>query len=377
MPIPPSHRHFCFSIRARDIERCEQTSRREGKSIVPWRAGRASSARKRRREAMEATNGGGEQGSRFRRVCVFCGSSSGKGSSYRDAAVELGKELVARKVGLVYGGGSLGLMGEVSEAVHKGGGHVIGVIPTTLMGKELTGETVGEVRAVADMHQRKAEMARNSDAFIALPALTRIMPTYTKLPSLFFFLTKASSSSYFLPQSRRCPVAVCVGAHRGLELAELAPKHVAILCFHARFPLACLISSSSMAPVAGGYGTLEELLEVITWAQLGIHSKPVGLLNVDGYYNLLLAFIDKAVDDGFIKPAQRHILVSAPDARGLVQKLEQVLLFDCPVEMRHPKVYVRTYVQEYESVQDETPKLRWGMEQVVYNSTPQAEIART
>jgi len=191
-------------------------------------------------------------------VCVFCGSSSGKRSSYRDAAVELGRELVARKVDLVYGGGSLGLMGEVSEAVHKGGGRVIGVIPTTLMGKEITGETVGEVRAVAGMHQRKAEMARNSDAFIALP---------------------------------------------------------------------------------GGYGTLDELLEVIAWAQLGIHSKPVGLLNVDGYYNFLLAFIDKAVDDGFIKPAQRHIFVSAPDARGLVQKLE-----------------------EYEAVADEdpaTPKLRW------------------
>ncbi|XP_021310562.1 probable cytokinin riboside 5'-monophosphate phosphoribohydrolase LOGL9 isoform X2 [Sorghum bicolor] len=196
--------------------------------------------------AAAAENGGAgkgsDSGSRFRRVCVFCGSSSGKRSSYRDAAVELGKELVARKVDLVYGGGSLGLMGEVSEAVHKGGGHVIGVIPTTLMGKEITGETVGEVRAVAGMHQRKAEMARNSDAFIALP---------------------------------------------------------------------------------GGYGTLDELLEVIAWAQLGIHSKPVGLLNVDGYYDFLLAFIDKAVDDGFIKPSQRHIFVSAPDASELVQKLER------------------------------------------------------
>ncbi|KAG2645028.1 cytokinin riboside 5'-monophosphate phosphoribohydrolase LOG3-like isoform X1 [Panicum virgatum] len=232
--------------------------------------------------AVERSGGGGGGGgtqvsgsSRFRRVCVFGGSSSGKRSSYRDAAVELGRELVARKVDLVYGGGSLGLMGEVSEAVHKGGGHVIGVIPTTLMGKEITGETVGEVRAVAGMHQRKAEMARNSDAFIALP---------------------------------------------------------------------------------GGYGTLDELLEVIAWAQLGIHSKPVGLLNVDGYYNFLLAFFDKAVDDGFIKPAQRHIFVSAPDARGLVQKLE-----------------------EYEAVADEdpaTPKLRWEIEQVGYNAALQAEIAR-
>ncbi|KAM0851509.1 hypothetical protein ACQ4PT_052374 [Festuca glaucescens] len=181
-----------------------------------------------------------EEGPRFRRVCVFCGSSSGKRSSYRDAAVGLGKELVARKMDLVYGGGSLGLMGEVSEAVHNAGGHVIGSI---------TGETVGEVVAVSGMHQRKAEMARNADAFIALP---------------------------------------------------------------------------------GGYGTLDELLEVIAWAQLGIHTKPVkfhhlvGLLNVEGYYDFLLAFIDKAVDDGFIRPAQRHIFVSAPHARDLVHKLEVI-----------------------------------------------------
>ncbi|CAI9098015.1 OLC1v1034562C2 [Oldenlandia corymbosa var. corymbosa] len=132
-------------------------------------------------------------------------------------------------------------MGLVSQAVHNGGRHVLGVIPKTLMPRELTGETVGEVKAVANMHQRKAEMARNSDAFIALP---------------------------------------------------------------------------------GGYGTLEELLEVITWAQLGIHDKPVGLLNVDGYYNSLLSFIDEAVEEGFISPNARHIIVSAPTAKELVKKLE-------------------------------------------------------
>ncbi|KAM0827759.1 hypothetical protein ACQ4PT_067980 [Festuca glaucescens] len=137
--------------------------------------------------------------SRFRRICVFCGSSKGKKTSYQDAAVELGKELI-------------------------------------------TGETVGEVKEVADMHQRKAEMARQSDAFIALP---------------------------------------------------------------------------------GGYGTLEELLEVITWAQLGIHEKPVGLLNVDGYYNALLSFIDKAVEEGFIKPTARHIIVLAPTPDELLDKLEE------------------------------------------------------
>ncbi|KAH7669147.1 Cytokinin riboside 5'-monophosphate phosphoribohydrolase LOG protein [Dioscorea alata] len=211
--------------------------------------------------------------SRFKRVCVFCGSSSGKRTCYKDAATELGKELVARKVDLVYGGGSVGLMGLVSEAVHQGGGHVLGIIPKTLMNKEITGETVGEVKAVSSMHQRKAEMASHSDAFIALP---------------------------------------------------------------------------------GGYGTLEELLEVITWAQLGIHNKPVGLLNVEGYYNSLLAFIDKAVEDGFIQPFQRQIIVSAPTAKDLVQKLE-----------------------EYVPVQDAVvAKLCWEMEQVGYNSSLHSEISR-
>ncbi|XP_072961769.1 cytokinin riboside 5'-monophosphate phosphoribohydrolase LOG1-like [Typha angustifolia] len=179
--------------------------------------------------------------SRFNRVCVFCGSSPGKKPTYQVAAIQLGHELVERNIDLVYGGGSVGLMGLVSQAVYDGGRHVLGVIPRTLMPREITGETVGEVRAVSGMHQRKAEMARQADAFIALP---------------------------------------------------------------------------------GGYGTLEELLEVITWAQLGIHDKPVGLLNVDGYYNSLLSFIDKAVDEGFITPAARHIIISAQTAHELLSKLE-------------------------------------------------------
>nr|KJB20310.1 hypothetical protein B456_003G143200 [Gossypium raimondii] len=107
--------------------------------------------------------------SKFKRICVFCGSSPGKKNSYREAAIDLGRELVSRNIDLVYGGGSIGLMGLISQAVFDGGRHVIGVIPKTLMPKEITGETVGEVKAVSDMHQRKAEMARQSDAFIALP----------------------------------------------------------------------------------------------------------------------------------------------------------------------------------------------------------------
>ncbi|KAF3335178.1 cytokinin riboside 5'-monophosphate phosphoribohydrolase LOG1-like protein [Carex littledalei] len=180
--------------------------------------------------------------SRFKRVCVFCGSSPGKKASYQVAAIQLGNELVERKIDLVYGGGSIGLMGLVSRAVYSGGCHVSGIIPKKLLPREIVGETVGELRAVSSMHQRKAEMARLSDAFIALPG--------------------------------------------------------------------------------GGYGTLEELLEVITWAQLGIHNKPVGLLNVDGYYNSLLCFMDKAVDEGFIKPCARQIILSAQTPYELLSKLE-------------------------------------------------------
>ncbi|XP_022766985.1 cytokinin riboside 5'-monophosphate phosphoribohydrolase LOG7 isoform X2 [Durio zibethinus] len=217
-----------------------------------------------------------ETKSRFERICVFCGSSSGKKASYQEAAVELGKELVERRIDLVYGGGSVGLMGLVSQAVHDGGRHVLGVIPRTLMPREITGETVGEVRAVSDMHQRKAEMARQADAFIALPGMSSIQ-----------FVHHLSCSYNLL--------------------------------------------------VSSGYGTLEELLEVITWAQLGIHRKPVGLLNVDGYYNSLLSFIDKAVDEGFISPTARRIIVSAPTAKQLVRQLEE-------------------YVPEYDEI---TSKLVW------------------
>ncbi|KAK2452286.1 cytokinin riboside 5'-monophosphate phosphoribohydrolase LOG7 [Trifolium repens] len=179
--------------------------------------------------------------SRFKRICVFCGTSTGKNPSYQHAAIQLAKQMVERNIDLVYGGGSIGLMGLISQVVFDGGRHVIGVIPKTLMPREITGESVGEVQTVSDMHQRKAEMARQADAFIALP---------------------------------------------------------------------------------GGYGTLEVLLEVITWAQLGIHDKPVGLLNVDGYYNSLLSFIDNAVNEGFITPDARHIIVSAHTAQDLMCKLE-------------------------------------------------------
>lgn len=179
---------------------------------------------------------------KFKRVCVFCGSNPGYKKVFSDAAVELGNEMVNRKMDLVYGGGSVGLMGHISQRVHDGGCHVLGIIPKALVPIEISGEAVGDVRIVSDMHERKAEMALEAEAFIALP---------------------------------------------------------------------------------GGYGTMEELLEMITWAQLGIHKKPVGLLNVDGYYDSLLILFDKGVEEGFIKPGARHIVLSAPTAKELLTKMEQ------------------------------------------------------
>ncbi|XP_044471645.1 cytokinin riboside 5'-monophosphate phosphoribohydrolase LOG8 [Mangifera indica] len=180
--------------------------------------------------------------SKFKRMCVFCGSNSGHRKVFSDAALELGNELVRRKIDLVYGGGSVGLMGLISQTVYGGGCHVLGIIPKALMPLEISGETVGEMKTVLDMHERKAAMAREADAFIALP---------------------------------------------------------------------------------GGYGTMEELLEMITWSQLGIHKKPVGLLNVDGYYNFLLALFDNGVEEGFIKPGARQIIISAPTAKELLEKMEE------------------------------------------------------
>ncbi|KAG6527212.1 hypothetical protein ZIOFF_009307 [Zingiber officinale] len=242
--------------------------------------------------------------SKFTRICVFCGSSQGKKRSYQDSAVELGNELVSRNIDLVYGGGSVGLMGLVSQAVYEGGRHVMGVIPKTLMPREITGETVGEVKAVAGMHQRKAEMARHSDAFIALPGQC--------------------------PISREC----CIPFHSLGFLIEIQMQ--------------------------GGYGTLEELLEVIAWAQLGIHDKPVGLLNVDGYYNSLLCFIDKAVEEGFISPNARHIIVSAPTAKELMKKLEVIIqVNDLTVSNSSGEYFPR-----HERV---ASKMNWEMEQLGYS----------
>uniref|UniRef100_A0ACD5WDJ8 Uncharacterized protein n=1 Tax=Avena sativa TaxID=4498 RepID=A0ACD5WDJ8_AVESA len=202
-------------------------------------------------EQEKAAEGGGSVRGPVRAVCVFCGSKPGNRPSFSAAALDLGKQLVERKLDLVYGGGSGGLMGLVSKAVHDGGRHVLGVIPSALLPEEVSGETLGEVKVVRDMHERKSEMAKHSDAFIALP---------------------------------------------------------------------------------GGYGTIEELLEIITWAQLGIHNKPVGLLNVDGYYNSLLSLFDKGVEEGFIDDAARNIFVLAETAADLLTKLTAAPVIDEEVD---------------------------------------------
>ncbi|GAB2210718.1 hypothetical protein Droror1_Dr00016001 [Drosera rotundifolia] len=179
---------------------------------------------------------------KFKSVCVFCGSKSGYKPIFGEAALDLGKALVERKIDLIYGGGSVGLMGLVSKTVFYGGCRVLGVIPRALVPHEISGEAVGDVKVVPDMHQRKAEMEKHADAFIALP---------------------------------------------------------------------------------GGYGTMEELLEMITWSQLGIHKKPIGLLNVGGYFNSLFALFDKGVEEGFIEDTARHIVIAADSAEELIMKMEE------------------------------------------------------
>ncbi|KAG6474498.1 hypothetical protein ZIOFF_068435 [Zingiber officinale] len=258
--------------------------------------------------------------SRFQRVCVFCGSSPGKRNSYQDAAVELGKELVARKVDLVYGGGSVGLMGLVAEAVHSGGGHVIGSAINSL----LTGEQrFGEVKSVANMHQRKAEMARHSDAFIALPG-----PPFPSFP---------------LPSSPLPALNLLRGNFQAATGRSRSCSR----------PFPSLSSASTASPY-------------------------VGLLNVDGYYNSLLAFIDKAVEDGFIQPFQRHLFVSAPNANDLVQKLEVVNPNSQCFPVRFPSLRSSVhFFQESVPIDDAVvSELSWEQEQMGLNSTLQVEIAR-
>lgn len=174
------------------------------------------------------------------RVCVFCGSSMGARPAYADVARALGRLLAERGIGLVYGGASVGLMGVVADAALAGGGEVIGVLPRTLVDREIAHRSLTELRIVESMHERKAAMAELSDAFVALP---------------------------------------------------------------------------------GGLGTLEELFEVWTWAQLGLHRKPVALLDVASFFAPLSAFLDQAVNERFLKSLNRSMLITETDAAALLDQL--------------------------------------------------------
>jgi uncharacterized protein (TIGR00730 family) len=174
-----------------------------------------------------------------RRVCVFTGSSPGRRDEYHAAASDLGRELVARGIELVYGGASVGLMGAVADAVLAAGGRVTGVIPQALVAMEVAHVGLSELRVVASMHERKALMASLADGFVALP---------------------------------------------------------------------------------GGLGTLEEMFEILTWAQLGIHQKPVGVLDVDGYWTGLLGLLRHAAEEGFVRPEYATLLLVESRADALLER---------------------------------------------------------
>jgi len=176
----------------------------------------------------------------MKRICVFCGSNAGARSEYAEAARALATVLAERKLGIVYGGGNVGLMGVLADAALARGGEVIGVIPQKLVDKEVAHHGVTELRIVETMHERKALMNDLSDAFLALP---------------------------------------------------------------------------------GGFGTLDEFFEVLTWSQLGFHGKPCALLNVAGYYDGMLAMLDHAVTERFLRPAHRELVIADTDPLRLLQRL--------------------------------------------------------
>ncbi len=176
----------------------------------------------------------------LKRICVFCGSNPGVRPAYAAAAADLAQYLASQRITVVYGGGNVGLMGRLADAALAAGGEVIGVIPQSLVQKEVSHQGLTDLRIVGSMHERKALMAVLADAFIALP---------------------------------------------------------------------------------GGFGTFEEFCEVLTWTQLGLHRKPSGLLNVDGYYDRFLEFLDHAVSEQFIKPRHREFVLSDTQPAALVDRL--------------------------------------------------------
>ncbi|GED29203.1 LOG family protein [Brevibacillus centrosporus] len=176
----------------------------------------------------------------MKRICVFAGSNPGVNPAFEQIAQELGRELVARELDLVYGGSNMGLMGRVANSVLAGGGKAIGIMPTGLFRGEIVHTGLTELHEVTTMHERKAMMNDLSDGFIALP---------------------------------------------------------------------------------GGYGTFEEIFEVVSWGQIGIHTKPIGLLNVDGYYTPLMEMVNHATAAGFIPVMQGELILCESDPAVLLDKM--------------------------------------------------------
>lgn len=176
-------------------------------------------------------------------LCVFCGSSEGARPAYREAAARLACCLQERDITLVYGGGNVGLMGEMSRTVMACGGRAIGIIPQALFDLEKGNRSITRLEVVSTMHERKARMAELADAFVALP---------------------------------------------------------------------------------GGFGTLEEFCEVLTWAQLGLHAKPVALLNVARYFDPLLALFDHALSEGFLRPENRRLVLVEETPESLLDALARL-----------------------------------------------------
>jgi uncharacterized protein (TIGR00730 family) len=178
----------------------------------------------------------------MKRMCVYCGSNPGRLPVYREAAAELGRELVRREIALVYGGASIGVMGAVANAVLENGGEVIGVIPQSLATREVAHNNLTELIVVTSMHERKARMAELADGFVALP---------------------------------------------------------------------------------GGWGTFEEIFEMLTWAQLGIHAKPCGLLNIANYFDHLALFLQHAMDERFVREEYKPMIIMEQQPKVLLDRFSQ------------------------------------------------------
>lgn len=173
-------------------------------------------------------------------ICVFCGSSMGKGDIYKNKAIELGKMLAKKNISLIYGGANIGIMRVLADTVLENGGKVIGVMPKLLIEKEITHKSLTELHVVENMHQRKKMMADLADAFIAFP---------------------------------------------------------------------------------GGFGTLDELSEILTWYQLEITDKPLAIFNVNGFFDNLLKFLDNAVEERFLRIEHRKNIVIEKDVEKILLKL--------------------------------------------------------